>query len=442
MREIENICAGEDPFEYSPAQLRPLQLDAARQMFDEMRPHIPILDRRARETGTDSIDDESDLIRLLLSHTTYKSYPQSFVANRQWDRLSKWLGLVSTESFEHVDAAGATDIDDWLQAMWASGYKITTSSGTGGKVSLLPKSERDMQRYDEYIRRFRGWPNPAKANRDRHFFIFGPIEGAYTGVISAAFARDHFARPDSVHVLIDEPLKIAKVSQSAAFREKLKAGTATPDEIATMEAEGAVQAAKSAARIDEMVADIFRLRQEPQYIMGMSAQIYDLVLRARAQNIGDGEFHPETIVSHGGGTKHFKLPADYGEQIVKFFGDVIWSTGYGMTEMTWLSNQCPAGNHHLPPSILPLILDESGENMIEPHDGIVTGRFAFVDLLTDIRWGGMISGDKVTADLAGNCPCGHGGVVLHSIGRFESDTDDKIQCSGTIDAYIRGAVVE
>jgi hypothetical protein len=55
----------------------------------------------------------------------------------------------------------------------------------------------------------------------------------------------------------------------------------------------------------------------------------------------------------------------------------------------------------------------------------------------------MISSDKVTVDLDGNCPCGMSGTVVHSVGRFDSSLgDDKIQCSGTIDAYIRGAVVD
>ncbi|API59888.1 hypothetical protein BSL82_11670 [Tardibacter chloracetimidivorans] len=440
---IKEMCARPDPYLYSPSQVLPIQLEASREMFARMRPLIPVLDRRASDTGVDRIDSIKDLVPLLLSHATYKSYPQAFVASRQWDKLTRWLGLVSTETFEGVDVAGATDIDDWLDRMWAAGYKVTTSSGTGGKVSLLPKSDLDLEIFHEYLRRFRGWPEPAVAANDRHFFQFGPASGAYTGVIAAGFAVQDFARPDSVHLLVDEPLRIAKVSQMAAFREKLKDGTATPADIATVEAEGAEQAAKSSARMNEMIDEIIRLRHEPQYIMGMSATIYEVVTRARAQGIPDGQFHPDTIASFGGGTKHFKLPEDYDAQIRSFFGDVIYSSGYGMTEMSWLSTHCAGGNYHVPPTVLPLILNEAGDELVEPHQGVVVGRFGFVDLLTDIRWGGVISGDRVTVDLDGDCPCGRGGVNIRSIVRFESSLgDDKIQCSGTIDAYIRGAVVD
>jgi len=440
---IKEICSRENPYDYSPREFRSAQLAAARAMFERMRPLVPVLDRRANETGSEKIETLADLVPLLLSHTAYKSYPQTFVSNRQWDRLVKWLTLVSTEDFADVDVAGCADIDEWLNRMWAAGYQVTTSSGTGGKVSLLPKSALDINLYGEYLRRFRGWPNCTDAANDRHFFSFSPAKGPYTGVISAALAIEFFARPDSVHLLIDEPLSIARVSRMAEFREKLKDGTATPAEIAAVEAEGAEQAARSAARMDEMIDQIIKLRDEPQYIMGMSATMYEVVTRARAIGVPDGSFHPRTIASFGGGMKHFKLPEDFEDQIRKFFGNVVFSTAYGMTEMTWLASQCPHGFYHLSPTVLPLILNESGEALVEPHEGLVTGRFGFVDLLADIRWGGMISGDKVTVDLDGNCPCGMSGTVVHSVGRFDSSLgDDKIQCSGTIDAYIRGAVVD
>ena len=57
----------------SQAELVPLQLEAARELLAERRQQLPILDRRARETGVDRIDRLDDLIPLLFSHTTFKS---------------------------------------------------------------------------------------------------------------------------------------------------------------------------------------------------------------------------------------------------------------------------------------------------------------------------------------------------------------------------------
>lgn len=443
LEQLLEIRLEENPYDHSPAELLPLQLAAVQEVFAEMRPKIPVLDRRASEAGIDRIETIENIVPLLLSHTTYKTYPQSFVKNKQWDRLSKWLGVVSTQTFDHVDVEGAVDIDDWLSRMWSAGYKVTTSSGTGGKVSLLPKSDRDHQHYRDYLRRFRVWPDKLLPNKGHHFFTFGPTKGAYTGVISSNFLMEDFGRPDSSYALVEEPLLIARVSYMAEMREKMKDGSATPEEIREMESAGALQAAKSAARLDFMIDRILELRAEPLYILGMSATMFDVVKRARERGVPDGQFHPNTIVSFGGGTKHFKLPEDYEEQIDRFFGNVRFSKGYGMTEMNWLCVPCSAGHYHIPPTTIPLILEEDGEKLVQPHRGVVTGRFAFVDLLTDIRWGGMISGDKVTVDLDGKCACGHKSTNVHSVGRFaDLQGDDKIQCAGTIDAYIRGAVVD
>ena len=90
-----------------------------------------------------------------------------------------------------------------------------------------------------------------------------------------------------------------------------------------------------------------------------------------------------------------------------------------------------------------LILDQPGEKLL-PREGIVEGRFAFMDPTTEYRWGGMISGDKVKVDF-GACPCGRRGMtVLNPVHRYTEITgdEDKIQCAGTIDAYIRGSFSE
>ena len=52
-------------------------------------------------------------------------------------------------------------------------------------------------------------------------------------------------------------------------------------------------------------------------------------------------------------------------------------------------------------------------------DGVVEGRFGFLDLLYEGRWGGLITGDKVTVDFKPRCPCGRPGpTLLDNITRF------------------------
>ncbi len=163
--------------------------------------------------------------------------------------------------------------------------------------------------------------------------------------------------------------------------------------------------------------------------------------RARERGIRGGDFHPETIVSVGGGTKGAVYPADFQEQVLAFLGPVRTMQCYGMSELSWFPPRCPANRFHEVPWIIPLLLDETGEKLIEQREGIVEGRYACLDLSFDARWGGLISGDKVQIDYRGDCECGHPGpVIMPTITRYSDVGDDRIGCSGTIDSYVRGAL--
>ena len=53
-----------------------------------------------------------------------------------------------------------------------------------------------------------------------------------------------------------------------------------------------------------------------------------------------------------------------------------------------------------PPWVVPLLLDDSGQILIDRDRGNAEGRFAFLDLAIEGRWGGVITGDRVTADFS------------------------------------------
>ena len=93
----------------------------------------------------------------------------------------------------------------------------------------------------------------------------------------------------------------------------------------------------------------------------------------------------------------------------------------------------------MPPWVVPLILDKAGDNLLPEVDGEYEGRAAFFDLSIDGRWGGVISGDRVSIDF-GPCACGaKGPSIRDNIVRYaDLEGDDKIGCAGTVDAYVRG----
>jgi len=138
---------------------------------------------------------------------------------------------------------------------------------------------------------------------------------------------------------------------------------------------------------------------------------------------------------HGGGGKGTVLPPDYLETIIEFSGIRKWDVSYGMTELIGFIPKCEQGHYHVPPYDIPFVLDpESGAAY--PRKGIVTGRFAFLDLLSQTSWGGLVSGDKVTINFDGGCACGRTGAYIHSdIERYSATVtgDDKITCAATVD---------
>ena len=103
--------------------------------------------------------------------------------------------------------------------------------------------------------------------------------------------------------------------------------------------------------------------------------------------------------------------------------------------------RCQAGErYHVPPWLVCLPLDKEGETLMPGvGEGKVVGRAAFFDLSLDGRWGGIISGDRIEIDYA-PCKCGNASPSIGiDIQRYaDLEGDDKIACSGTIDAYVRG----
>ena len=84
------------------------------------------------------------------------------------------------------------------------------------------------------------------------------------------------------------------------------------------------------------------------------------------------------------------------------------------------------------------MLDREGTKLLNRTDGPTEGRFAFFDVALEGRWGGLVSGDHVTADLGGESPA----VLDGTINRYTDleGGDDKLTCAGTIDAFVRGSM--
>jgi hypothetical protein len=142
-----------------------------------------------------------------------------------------------------------------------------------------------------------------------------------------------------------------------------------------------------------------------------------------------------------GGLKGAVLPPNYREFILDTFNvaeERVYHL-YSMQEINTPFPMCHSGRYHVPPWVVLLPLDEHGDNLVDVSDGETEVRAAFFDVALDGRWGGVISGDKVSVDFS-KCACGHyGPTVGRDITRFaDLEGGDKITCAGSIDAYVRG----
>jgi hypothetical protein len=178
--------------------------------------------------------------------------------------------------------------------------------------------------------------------------------------------------------------------------------------------------------------------------MGQWKGLYDVAKAVRDRGFSGKDFNPDNALYTGGGLKRAQLPDDYQEFVYETFNIPKGRhfQNYSMQELNSGMPKCSDnGRYHIPPWIVPILLDKDGDNAL-PHnyDSEVEGRAAFFDLSLDGRWGGVISGDRISVDYR---PCEHCGnrspSIRDNIARYaDLEGDDKIGCAGTVDAYVRG----
>jgi hypothetical protein len=418
------------------SELEPLWLAAANERLALQRKQIPVLSKLADDLGISEIRSLEDLVPLLFAHSNYKSYPDTFMSKGRWDLMNRWLDTLSSTRVGGFDVDGLNDQDDWLDRLNANGHHTIVTTGTSGKNSFLPATAADrdfaLRNFDQEMARSYG-----EARNDRVVFILGPKYGPHRSALHFRRLADTMGRPDAVFFLTEDRLRLVDLSRMSRLRAAIGAGTAKPSEIAALQREGAGRQEAMAARLDGIIDELVRFRHDPMILIGPWAQLWTIVQRARARGIAAGDFHPDTRVAAGGGTKGANLPEDFQEQILGFFGmtPADLPNAYGMSELS-VPLAGIDGRYRPAPWVIPLLLDDSGEKLIQQDHGTAEGRFAFFDIATEGRWGGVITGDRVNADFS----TPNTSIVYDSITRYSElqGGDDRLTCAGTIDTYVRG----
>jgi hypothetical protein len=200
------------------------------------------------------------------------------------------------------------------------------------------------------------------------------------------------------------------------------------------------QALDAAVRVT--AETVVRSRASKLHFRGLWAAQYAVAKAVRDLGYSGGDFNTDNTISVAGGLKRALLPDNYREYVYETFNirpERIY-LNYSMQELHSSMPRCQkGGRYHLPPWVVPLVLTRDGTELLPIERTEYEGRGGFFDLSLDGRWGGIISGDKVSIDFGG-CACGHRGPTIRdNVVRYaDVADDDKITCAGTVDAYIRG----
>jgi hypothetical protein len=442
VNSLMKLSVGCKGFSLPFSEVRDAQVAAMNERLQERIDRIKLVGLRAKDADITSIRSHAEVVPLLLPHTAYKSYPETVLAEGKWDRMTKWLSTVSTYRLDDVDLAGVADVDEWIARLGQAGHFVSCTSGTTGKPAMLIASQADMDWTGADSVRACAWATGMTASHDRRIFAVAaaaqiPRSAAIGEAMTAAFqvpGTERFAYPIP-------PITIGSITKMITLRKAIADGSARPSEIEEFEATSAARQQAMDDAVGITADALIAARPERLHITGMWAAVHKVAEEVRSRGYAAADFNPENSCYIVGGLKGAVLPPDYKEYIYATFNLSPEQNFqiYGMQEINTVMPRCRRGRYHVPPWVVCLPLDKEGEQLLPIGTGEIEGRAALFDLSMDGRWGGVISGDRIEVDF-GACACGSPSPsIADTIVRYtDIQGDDKIACSGTIDAYVRG----
>jgi hypothetical protein len=428
------------------AEVPPAVVGALNQRFQEALKKVPVLRRRAEGEGITQVRSVEDMVPLLFPHTVYKSYPVSLVDEGRWAQMNRWLDSTSAQRID-VDVSGVTGVGDWIQRLESAGHFVTSSSGTTGKSSFLHKSSADLEATTQNMLSHLAAVSVTPDNGWQVISLGADNRDATRRPMQHELLSG-FASPDNIPALPSPPPTEGEhefMARMTGFRRAMAEGTVTPDELRAHEAETARRDEETKRRLSYYAREILGRRHERFLFGTMMALAWRLVDELRELGAKPGDLTGDNAILMAGGTKGVVLPPDHVPQILSMLNvdSRRFVQFYSMQEINKGMPRCVEDRYHVPDQLLLFVLDEPGEKLEEPSDGLMEGRAAFFDFSVDGRWGGIISGDRIRVDLR-NCRCGRPGpTVFADVVRYSGlSNDDKITCAGTMDAYVRGLVEE
>lgn len=432
-------------FSFSRKDREEIQLTALQKRFDALVNKVPVLARFAESQGLKRIEKIEDGALLLLPHTMFKSYSLSAIESNRFDKMTKWLQTFTSIDLSHVDAKSCHNIDEWFDVLDAqTGVRLRHSSGTTGKLSFVCGNV-DEQRTQAFgfKRFFEGFGDEPDVHvrgvGEYPVIVFGHARGGMSTARNMDSVCTHLYNNDRSKFVFSnsgrfsaDMLSLGSRIQKAQASGELGSLQLSPSLMARRE-EFLKEQREEPQRLREFFDRIAtEFRGKPVIIQGVVPIVAKGAIEAVERGL-EHVFAPESLQQFAGGTKGQVLPDNYTDIVARFTGIPYPPTGYGMTESaSSLTRRCPAGHYHLPPNLVPYLLDPKTGDIL-PRTGVVTGRYGIVDIAAQHRWAGILTGDQLTLDWDGSCSCGRSGP--HIVGEIRriaelEGGDDKITCAG------------
>ncbi len=349
----------------------------------------------------DNIKTLDDVKKIpLLPDSFFKDYPEG-------KGFLTWLDNIYTGSTPMPNfRTEAPDHDEVIEQFNQKGVSIMFTSGTSGRFSFIPRNTGswDRLRYNairSIVELMDYDPNDSVV-----LLIPDPRQTNLTIAGLFGIAYDLY-KPENIHVALEDTkittqfLRMQR-ADTIGLKEKIKA--------------------KAMAKLSPIVQKKSDLR--------MIALFEKFEKEGKRANIAGPPFWlnrvmermikedrkvklPDSQVLTGGGWKAEEDKRAPEEAFREKVEDILgipqnrYHDVYAMSECSSVFLSCEGHYKHVPPTIIPLVLDEE----LKPIGYNKFGRFAFIDPIPDSYPGFIITGDKVK--LFEKCPvCNHEGPVL------------------------------
>ena len=349
----------------------------------------------------DLIKSKDDYIKIpLIPDSFFKDYPEGI-------DFMRWLENIYTGSFPTPQIKTEDfDYDYVIDHLNKKDISIMFTSGTSGRFSFIPRDKTSWNRLK--YNAMKSFFELMDYNPDDIVILLIPDPKLTNLTIASLFgiAYDLY-KPENIYIAL-KGLKITiqflrmQINKTIGIKEKIKANTIskfTP-----------LLQKKSDKRIINLL-EKFEREGKRVLIGGPPFWLNRILDRMNRENI-QLKLSDSQILTGGGwkSEENKRIPEEkFREKIQKLLGipQHRFHDIYAMSECSSIFLSCEGHYKHVPPTIVPIILDEE----LNPTEYGKYGRFAFIDPLPKSYPGFIVTGDKVR--LLKKCPkCNHEGPVL------------------------------